>query len=48
LADPGKWLGGEYVIFEPLRPRHFEKFTGLPRGEPLDKTEEKRGRSACK
>jgi endogenous inhibitor of DNA gyrase (YacG/DUF329 family) len=25
LIDLGKWLGGEHVISEPLRPEHLEK-----------------------
>jgi hypothetical protein len=36
LIDPDKWLGGEHVISEPLRPEHFEKYAGLPPGEHLD------------
>jgi endogenous inhibitor of DNA gyrase (YacG/DUF329 family) len=36
LIDLGKWLGGEHVISEPLRPQHFEKYAGLPPGEHLD------------
>ncbi len=36
LIDLGKWLGGEQVISEPLRPEHFEKYAGLPPGEALD------------
>ena len=36
LIDLGKWLGGEQVISEPLRPEHFEKYAGLPPGEHLD------------
>jgi endogenous inhibitor of DNA gyrase (YacG/DUF329 family) len=28
LIDLGKWLGGEHVISEPLRPEHLEKFPG--------------------
>ena len=38
LIDLGKWLGGEHVIAEPLRPEHLEKFAELPAGEHLDKT----------
>ncbi len=40
LIDLGKWLGGEHVISEPLRPEHFEKFAGLPPGGDLDSPEE--------
>jgi endogenous inhibitor of DNA gyrase (YacG/DUF329 family) len=40
LIDLGKWLGGEHVISEPLRPEHFEKYVDLPPGEDLDKPEE--------
>jgi endogenous inhibitor of DNA gyrase (YacG/DUF329 family) len=40
LIDLGKWLGGEHVISEPLRPEHFEEFAELPPGEHLDKLEE--------
>ena len=36
LVDLGKWLGGEHVISEPLRPEHFEKNAGQPPGEHLD------------
>ena len=39
LIDLGKWLGGEHVISEPLRPEHFEKFADLPPGGDLDKPE---------
>jgi endogenous inhibitor of DNA gyrase (YacG/DUF329 family) len=39
LVDLGKWLGGEHVISEPLRPEHFEKFADLPPGEQLDTPE---------
>jgi hypothetical protein len=39
LVDLGKWLGGEHVISEPLRPEHFERFADLPAGEHLDKPE---------
>jgi N-acetylglucosamine-6-phosphate deacetylase len=34
LIDLGKWLGAEHKISEPLRPEHFEKYAGLPPGEP--------------
>jgi endogenous inhibitor of DNA gyrase (YacG/DUF329 family) len=27
LIDLGKWLGGEHVISEPLRPEHVEKWS---------------------
>lgn len=37
LIDLGKWLGGEQVISEPLRPEHFEKYADLPTGEALDR-----------
>ena len=30
LIDLGKWLGGEHVISEPLRPEHLETYAGLP------------------
>jgi endogenous inhibitor of DNA gyrase (YacG/DUF329 family) len=30
LIDLGKWLGGEQVISQPLRPEHLEKYPGLP------------------
>jgi endogenous inhibitor of DNA gyrase (YacG/DUF329 family) len=30
LIDLGKWLGGEHVISEPLRPEHLENYTGPP------------------
>jgi endogenous inhibitor of DNA gyrase (YacG/DUF329 family) len=30
LIDLGKWLGGEHVISEPLRPEHLENHTGPP------------------
>ncbi len=36
LIDRGKWFGGECVIFEPLRPEHFEKFGDLPPGGHWD------------
>jgi endogenous inhibitor of DNA gyrase (YacG/DUF329 family) len=36
LIDLGKWLEGEHVISEPLRPEHFEKYASLPPGEHLD------------
>jgi len=39
LIDLGKWLGGEHVISEPLRPEHFEKFAGLPPDADLDRPE---------
>jgi len=39
LVDLGKWLGGEHVISEPLRPEHFEKFADLPPGGQLDEPE---------
>lgn len=26
LIDLGKWLGGEHVISEPLRPEHLEQY----------------------
>jgi hypothetical protein len=35
----GKWLGGEHVISEPLRPGHLEKYADLPAGEHLDQPE---------
>ena len=34
--DLGKWLGGEHVISEPLRPEHFDKFADLPPGNHLE------------
>jgi endogenous inhibitor of DNA gyrase (YacG/DUF329 family) len=33
LIDLGKWLGGEHVISEPLRPEHLEKYAGPPAPE---------------
>ncbi len=36
LVDLGKWLCGEHVISEPLRPEHFEIFADLPAGDQLD------------
>ena len=39
LIDLGKWLGGEHVISEPLRPEHLEKYADLPAGEHLDQPE---------
>ena len=39
LIDLGKWLGGEYLISEPLRPAHLEKHADLPAGEYLDRPE---------
>ena len=39
LIDLGKWLGGEHVISEPLRPEHLEKYADLPAGEHLDQSE---------
>ena len=39
LIDLGKWLGGEHVISEPLRPGHLEKYADLPAGEHLDQPE---------
>ena len=36
LIDLGKWLGGEHMISEPLRPEHFEKYADLPPGGNLD------------
>ena len=37
LIDLGKWLGGEHVISEPLRPEHLEKYTELPSGGESDR-----------
>ena len=39
LIDPGKWLGKEHPISEPLRPEHFEKHSDLPPGDHLDRLE---------
>jgi endogenous inhibitor of DNA gyrase (YacG/DUF329 family) len=39
LVDLGKWLGGEHVISEPLRPEHFENYADLPPGDSLDRPE---------
>jgi uncharacterized protein len=40
LIDLGKWMGGEHVISEPLRPEHFEKYAELPPGKDLDKPDD--------
>ena len=39
LIDLGKWLHGENVISEPLRPEHFQNYEELPSDEHLDKPE---------
>ncbi|MFN3410183.1 MAG: DNA gyrase inhibitor YacG [Limisphaerales bacterium] len=39
LIDLGKWLGGEHVISEPLRPEHFAGHADLPPGPHLDRVE---------
>ena len=39
LIDLGKWLGGQHVISDPLRPEHLEKYAGLPSGGHLDRPE---------
>ena len=39
LIDLGKWLGGEHVISEPLRPEHLEPYADLSAGENLDQAE---------
>ena len=39
LIDLGKWLGGEHVISQPLRPEHLEKYAALPAGDHLDQPE---------
>jgi endogenous inhibitor of DNA gyrase (YacG/DUF329 family) len=36
LIDFGKWLGGEHVISEPLRPEHLENYTSPPANGHLD------------
>ena len=41
LIDLDKWLGGEHVIAEPLRPEHFAGYDELPPGDYLDRTEQK-------
>jgi endogenous inhibitor of DNA gyrase (YacG/DUF329 family) len=40
LIDLGKWLGGEHVISEPLRPGHFPAYADLRPGESLDRPEQ--------
>lgn len=40
LVDLGKWLGGEHVISEPLRPDHFAAFEELPPDKNPDTAEE--------
>jgi uncharacterized protein len=40
LVDLGKWLGGEHVISESLRPEHLEQSGGLLPGDDLDSKEE--------
>ena len=40
LVDLGKWLGGEHVISEPLRPDHFAAFEDLPSDKNPDQAEE--------
>lgn len=39
LIDLGKWLNGEHVIAEPLRPAHLESYAELPPGAQLDQPE---------
>jgi len=36
LIDLGKWLGGEHVISEPLRPEHLDEYTSPPANGHLD------------
>jgi len=40
LIDFGKWVGGEHVIFGPLRSEYFAKFADLPAGKHLDHPED--------
>lgn len=40
LIDLGKWLGGEHVISEPLRPGTLEPYAELPPGKHLDEPED--------
>ena len=36
LVDLGKWLGGEHMISEELRPDHFQGYENLSPGAHLD------------